>query len=474
MKLHRRRFLKLSGAGAALSLSAIPLGCGPASAPPEAPPEDGAAPSDFDPDAFTEDEALFSRGVQAGAMTADAAILWSFASASVAARLHVYRRSPSGSVLMQQSLDAVQVDGFFKHRVTGLGPAWYEYVFTTADGRRSRVGRFRTAFAARDLRPLSIGALVCTKLEHAPWDAIGLTLEESPDLLCHLGDFVYADGAETLEEYRAIWQRTFDEGSYREHLARAGLYYTWDDHEFMNNVDPTVMKAEHPAQWDAARKAALESIASDQGPEKIWGSYRWGRTAEIFVLDSRTERVVSSRETPDATYLSTAQLDWLSQGLTESPCRYKIVMSSVPFARMPELWAAGVRDRWQGYAAQRQKLLDRLLGADVRDVIFLSGDFHCGLVMRVEPEGPARRYWEITVGPTGNGPNPIAVLADGGYLDRASVFPSQQFLYGSGIWPAATTITLDPLRDEVRVRFVDARPGTRGAVLFDGYLPKDS
>ena len=41
------------------------------------------------------------------------------------------------------------------------------------------------------------------------------------------------------------------------------------------------------------------------------------------------------------------------------------------------------------------------------------------------------------------------------------------------MWPAVTTIELDPLNDEVRVRFIDARAATRGAVLFDGLLPRE-
>jgi len=476
MRLGRRRFLGLSGAGLALTLGSPLTACGPTrrSALPEPAPQDGATPSAFDPSRFTEDVLLFARGVQAGAMSATSAVLWTYARTPSSLTLHVYRRDSAGAVLMVFEVAAPLVDGFAKITASGLGPGWYEYVFTTDDGRRSPVGRFRTAHGSDDQRPLKIGALVCTKLEHAPFDAVRMTLDESPDVLCHLGDFVYADGSVSLQDYRNIWQQTFDEGNYRDHLGRAGLYYTWDDHEFMNNLDPVVLAAEHPEQLAAAKQAALESIATDQTPERIWGSHRWGKTAEFFVVDSRSERIPSTRDGPQATYLSEAQLSWLSEGLVASPAHFKVVLSSVPFARLGNLWAAGGGDRWQGYEAQRQRLLDRLIEAKVENVLFLSGDFHCGLIMRVEPEGPARRFWEVTVGPTGNGPNPIASLADAGYLPREDIYPSRQFAYGSAVWPAVTTIDLDPLNDEVRVRFIDARAATRGTVLFDGLLPRES
>lgn len=52
---------------------------------------------------------------------------------------------------------------------------------------------------------------------------------------------------------------------------------------------------------------------------------------------------------------------------------------------------------------------------------------------------------------------------------REQVFPADQFLYGKGEL-AATTLTFDPLRGHVRVRFLDVD----GGVLFDQVIDRST
>jgi hypothetical protein len=133
---------------------------------------------------------------------------------------------------------------------------------------------------------------------------------------------------------------------------------------------------------------------------------------------------------------------------------------------MPPAWIQE-SDRWEGYASQRDQLLGLINDYDVRNVWFLTGDFHVGFVSHVEAAGPSRRVREIAVGPGGSGGNPLPALEEGGFLPPGSVFPPDQFIYGSGQTSVVTTITFDPLRDVVRARFVNA---TNGEVLFDEVL----
>ncbi len=456
---------------AGLALSGLPLlelGCGAAPTPHgqrEIDPDayDLARTTAFDPLAIAEDAAAFALGVQAGEMTNAGALLWVHDAGAGPLRLRVWRELPErpGQVALVHDLPASPgPGGYTKLAVGGLAPAtWYRYAFFRGDegalpSSRSPLGRFRTAWPDDWAAPLTVGASTCTHFRFMPYTALSRTAAEPVDLFVHLGDVSYNDGATSLADFRANYQRTLKDPGYRALLGQVGWYPIWDDHEFFNNFDPEQIP---PALFATARGAFYEALPVEPAPDgRLWRSYRWGRTAELFVLDSRTERRPSTRETPDATYLSQAQLAWLQRGLARSTAHFKLVLNSVPIAAFPgQLWAA-LQDRWQGYPAQREALLASI--DDIPNVWFLTGDFHLGLVHRVEREGPRRRLWEIAVGPGGNGNNPAALLWESTPENKELAFPKAQFEFCTGT-PAATTLTLDPAADAVTVRFLDPASG---------------
>lgn len=470
--LNRREALRLGAAAASLALLPLP-GCGPGEPPTRHlnsrvdPSVDGAEDVAFAPEELPHDEALFAVPVTAGAMRADSALVHGHTSDTAPKRLRVWREgSEPGRKALVLNEDVTPNDGgHLALSVTGLAPAtWYSYAFLDGDGDepvgRSLIGRFRTAFPEDWLFPVRIGALSCTRQRNQPWVTLERAAEEEVDCLVHLGDFSYNDGAVTLDEYREIWRGTLSDPGYQALLPRAGLYASWDDHEFDNDLDPELM---HAAQLQAAKDAFFEAVPAERGPDgELWTSYRWGRTVEIFVVDSRSERKRSLRQQDVEAYLGAEQLAWLKQGLKDSPCHFKVLLNSVPVTRMSSLWANAI-DRWQGYEPAREELLSFLVDEDIDNVWFLSGDFHMGFVGRVEPEGPRRKYWEIAAGPSGNVGNPLGFLVEQGGEAKEDVFPSNQFLYGRGRM-AVTTLSFDPILDGVRVRFID---GDSGEVLFD-------
>jgi len=140
-------------------------------------------------------------------------------------------------------------------------------------------------------------------------------------------------------------------------------------------------------------------------------------------------------------------------------------MSSVPLANFPDPWLLQ-DDRWEGYAAQRARLLGEIEARGIRNVWSLSGDFHVGAVLRLEREGFGRGLWDILVGPGANGPNPLEVMYRSSPRDAEMIAPADQFKYLGGRH-AATILDFDPVADEVRVRFLDAEDGR---TLFDERL----
>ena len=128
---------------------------------------------------------------------------------------------------------------------------------------------------------------------------------------------------------------------------------------------------ETPETFDAARRtAAVQSFFDHQPvrrdaahPDRVWKRMRWGRTADIFVLDCRNERRPSTRGSEDQ-YLSREQMDWLKAGLTSSEAVFKLIVNSVPISDFPGAFDLAQRDRWEGYPTQREEIL-RHVGGDV-------------------------------------------------------------------------------------------------------------
>lgn len=466
-RLTRREVL--AGAGALAAASA----CGPAG-PPTIDPQryDGAVRTAFGPESIPEDLARFTLGVQSGAARPDRILLWTYASSAAPLALRVWRDVPGtqSEVMLVEDVAATPTSGgYVKVAVDTLAPAtWYRFAFFTPDfSVRSRVGRFRTAYPDDWSEPLTVAATSCTKTSWAPYKALSLQASLEHDLFLHLGDQSYNDPAFQLEEYRDKWKATRADVGYRDAFAAASMLAVWDDHEIINDFDG---ESVNPVQLANAKDAFFEMNASEEDLDRrLWRSYRWGRTAEFFQLDCRSERKPSTRETAAAEYVSAAQLEWLLGALEASPAKFKVLLNSVPITWMPAPLWGNQADRWQGYVAQRDALLDAILDRNLGPVVFLSGDFHVGFVAHVESEGRRRGLWDIACGPGGQGNNPLGLLTEPGAdpANRELAWPAAQFEYATGA-VGTTLVTFDPKKETLRVRFLD--PST-GAARFDRELP---
>jgi alkaline phosphatase D len=443
--LDRRRFLKLS-AGVVVGLTgcqsadglpradggpgtdaATPIDAGrsiddagspvDASMSVDAPPADASDPGDAalsGPEALPEAPLeVFPIGVSSGDALPDGVVLQTLYTGADPLEVMTW---PAGGDAVASVVATVADGGFVHVAIDGLEPgSWYHYTFheTAGAGRRSGIGRFRTALADDALEPLVIGASACS---YQLFDPLG-TLEAASartdlDLFVLLGDTVYADGSDSIDEYRAVWLEGLGKLGYRAMRASTSLVASWDDHEVGNNWDPETID---PAKLERARQVFFEHqpLRRVEGePGRIWRSRRWGRTAELFVLDSRSERRPSTRELDEAIYLSRAQMDWLEAGLAASDAVFKIIVNSVPIGSFPEeldlgdiLLAPG--DRWQGYRAAQEELLGFIEETPIPGVIVLSGDFHLACCGRAAPSGVGSATLEILAGPAKHVANPL-------------------------------------------------------------------
>jgi alkaline phosphatase D len=429
----------------------------------------GEPPSRFEPERALEDHELFDLGVQAGEMTAESALFWTHATANEALELCVWREADGPyPELFYSVVTKPSPVGFVHQRVALEAGTRYRYAFfAQGRARRSALGRVTTA-PHPEVRatPLRVGSVACTSFGYLPYRTLELLALEPLDFFVHAGDISYNDGSLTLQEFRDQWRTTLDSAGYRALLASTGAYFTWDDHEVTNDFDAEFFEQSSPEQFAAAREAYFESLA--KRPNAIgglWQSFRWGSTAELFILDCRGERRPSTLGSERPIFVSDAQLAWLLDGLAKSTAHFKIVLTSVPIGRLSEELYKSPSDRWEGYGAQRTELLSFIRERSIDNVWFLSGDLHIGLVHRVDREGPDAKLWEVCSGPAGQSSHDSGLFRPGNEAQYARAFPAEQVVYASPNL-AYTTFEFDPAASAVRVRFVDMN----GVVVFDRTL----
>lgn len=398
----------------------------------------------------------FTFGVSAGDVRSDAAVLWCYISPEVRLSVALWEVNASDEwVRVAEALELTpNPRGYCHYEITLPTPgSWYRYVFYVRgeDGSwvsRSPVGRFRAALADDSLEPLKFGAVACCFQGLPPRPLDHAAFNRELDGFMFLGDSIYNDGAETQQEFHDSWSENLTKTSIQTLRGATSILATWDDHEITDNFDPESVSVE---LFETARESFFDVMPLrrevDDTPERLWRSVKWGATAEIFLLDARSERTPSKRQSADGEYLSRAQMDWLKQGLKNSTSKFKMIMNSVPISDFPGFFDAAPEDRWEGYPAQREEILSYIDDEEIPGVLWVAGDFHLASVQRVSVSGPGEKQNEILVGPGAQVGNPLAIgLSLRDQFDWSSTRNNYTVI---GLDPVAETVTLEYIGADV-------------------------
>ncbi len=434
--MFRRRDVLLGGA--ALGAFGV-VGCGPARIP-LAIGEAAAFPV----------STAFPLGVASGEVSHERAVLWTRYVGSAPLSLTVLPDDGGPPVVVRRPV-GVAGGGFAHEIVDGLSPGtMYRYVFEedVDTAPQQMEGVFRAAIDPLSTERLVFTASACSR-NGMDFSVLTRAAERADvDLHILLGDTSYNDGARTLDEYRDKWAENLSRPEYRLLRSRTSVLATWDDHEVRNDWSGAEMDPELVQNGMTAFFEHTPVSRSGDAPNRLWRNVRWGRTAEFFVLDGRSERRPGTRGTAQAEYLSTAQFEWLEQGLLASTARFKVIINSVPIGTFPGIFQAFQGDRWEGYAAQRDRLLSLIKERSIGGVFFVSGDFHMASMGRVSTAGPGDGLVEILAGPVAaRSPNPAM-----------SFLARPQFSFTTNE-PNVGVFHLDPATGEVQVSWV-GRDGT--------------
>jgi alkaline phosphatase D len=311
--------------------------------------------------------------------------------------------------------------------VTGLQagrPYWYRFLSGDAV---SATGRAITLPAAESaVGKMRFGFVSCSNYEHGYFSAYRHLTSENPEFVLFLGDYIY----ETVEQYRPIVRRHSDgveaatlptyrnrysqyrlDPDLQELHAQVPAIVTWDDHEVQNDyADKWSETFDDPAQFLIRRAAAYQAfyehmpvrpiISRPNGPlMRVYDRFTLGDFIEISVIDGRQYRSRQACYAPpnkggghletnancperlDAgrTMLGFGQEAWLYAGLAHGKARWNLIAQDVLMAQLRRkqdgidaFWT----DDWNGYPANRARLLQHIHDAKVSNPVVVSGDIH--------------------------------------------------------------------------------------------------
>ncbi len=373
--------------------------------------------------------ARFTRGVASGDPTPTSVVLWTHITGVVAdlrwSVLDAAGHRVAGSVVPGP-------DGIATVEVGGLSPGTgYRYTFE-ADGEEIS-GRTAT-LPEGDPASFRLAVVSCARWASGHFDAYRRVAEAGPDLVIHLGDYIYEDGGGEARDHdpphecvdaadyeRRHAQYRTDPDLQRLH-ASAPWVAIWDDHEAADDAWRWGSR-EHrgpPESWARRREAALAAFErwlprghQLDGPTPGDRLVSIGRLADVVLVDTR----LAGREQPageaggpavarrsDRRLLTEAQWGWLDEVVGASSAAWillgsQVQVSPLRLAPLPNLRWPPYRwlinpDQWDGYPTERERLL-RLLDRHERDdVLVLSGDLHGRFV--TSTPGPDRLVPELT------------------------------------------------------------------------------
>ncbi len=383
---------------------------------------------------------LFSSGVASGDVTTTGAVLWTRVDQAAEMIAQIALDQDFQQITQLLPVEAIPERDFtVKVEVNNLQPAtnyFYRFVFDDpiSPQQISPMGTFRTAPPAD--RSVNVRFVYSGDSEAAfqPFEVLRAARNEQPDFFVYLGDTIYADKnssagnitrvdpQESLPIYRAKYQENRADQFLQDLLAATAVYAIWDDHEVINNfagetVDPTLL-----ANGLQAFLEYMPVREDPSEPNRLFRRFRWGKDVELFILDERQYRsaerfcftrtgrlvlipilqdplcLLTELAAPDRTFLGSEQEFWLKFHLLSSDATFKFIINEVPISQLFVL----PYGRWEGYLAARESLLQFIRNWRIRNVIFLTTDFHITLILNVKPFLSDKAVaTEFVVGPIG-------------------------------------------------------------------------
>lgn len=280
----------------------------------------------------------------------------------------------------------------------------------------SPIGKTRLSSPSGSTTPIKVAAVSCQNYTDGFYNAYADLVEQSPDLVTFLGDYIYESGVGTLD---ATTVRLHNSDEIKDLVAyrnRYALYrsdpllqaahaecpwvITWDDHEVENNYANLTPQDSADAEGHAARRAAAYQAWWEHMPVRlspptdesltIYRQFSWGDLLNLLVVDGRqyrddqacgdavlnTEPACSEALDPARTMLGAEQEKWFSENINDTTKVWNVMANQTVMTDI-RLGAAVLNyDQWDGYAPDRNRILSDVVDQGVENFVVLTGDIH--------------------------------------------------------------------------------------------------
>ncbi|MFM7726883.1 MAG: alkaline phosphatase D family protein [Flavobacteriales bacterium] len=222
-------------------------------------------------------------------------------------------------------------------------------------------------------------------------------VKKDPDLMLWLGDNIYLREVD-FESYGGIVHRYLHARSQKEIknlLKHCPNIAIWDDHDFGPNdsngsfVNKDLTLEAFKAFWPNPSGGISINAKSNGITTKMEYS-----DIDIFLLDNRYHR--TWKDTVGSTIptiLGEGQLNWLLQSLKMSQAPFKLIAIGGQF-----LNSEAVYENYANYSEERNEIIATSEKENIRGVVFLTGDRHCG-ELSFMPLKNENGIYDLTVSP---------------------------------------------------------------------------
>lgn len=377
---------------------------------------------------------------------------WGLAEPSYKLWWAVYDVETPGRAVAQGDAVAAREKGYAVHvEAGGLQPGRrYSYRFWCGD-EESPLGLTKTAPAAGADAKLRFGFCSCSEYENEFFHAYRAMVEANLDFAVHLGDYIYeapyehfriragrptarrlrydryTDAMEpiriaTLGQFRRRYAEYRMDADLAEAHRVMPWIVTWDDHEVDNDYAALIPLKGDAAAFAVTRKngyqAYFENMPIRLSPLPVAGDARqlyrrfdFGKLLRLHVLDERQYRaeqackpggvLIDPAQCPELAaerhMLGAQQMDWLADGLKQSPALWNVLAQGVMFtpadgrredAEPPKVW----HDAWSGYPWAQGAVISLLEANAGKNPVFITGDIHSHWVTKVRRRMPDGKF----------------------------------------------------------------------------------
>jgi alkaline phosphatase D len=221
------------------------------------------------------------------------------------------------------------------------------------------------------------------------WDTLAA---QSFNAFLLLGDNVYIDYPEIPKAQKYCYYRRQSRPEFRRFTQNVPVFAIWDDHDFTVNDGEGGPEIDVPSWkrpvWETFKNQwANPFYGGGEEHPGCWFDFAIG-DVDFFMLDCRYYRE-NPQEYDEPSMLGDYQKAWLKEQLKSSNATFKVIASSVPWAKNTK---PGSDDTWDGFPQERDEIFSYIAENKIEGVLLISADRHRSDAWKVDMAGAYGTY----------------------------------------------------------------------------------